>query len=67
MKALKVIAVSGTLAALSFGGAWAQDVKKDVQDIREDRQDIRKDVRDLHQDRRELRHDLHPKRAEDRK
>ena len=60
MKALKVVAVSGTLVALSFGGAWAQDVKKDVQDIR-------KDVRDLHQDRRELRHDLHPKRAEDRK
>src|SRR5438093_7312371 len=57
MKVLEAVAVGGTLVALSFGGAWAQDVKEDRGDIREDRRDIREDRRDIRQDTRDIRQD----------
>jgi len=65
MKALKVIAVSGTLAALSFAAhglrrqegrpghpRGRQDIRKDVRDLQQDRRDLRQDRRQLYRDRK---------------
>jgi len=60
------------IATTLIGGtmAWADDISRDVRDIRQDRRDVWRDSRDIRQDRtniwndrRQLRQDIHAGRG----